>query len=193
MAYSDYGGYAYRNGKRIEDRSDFTITPEGGFGTPGIYPGFVVAAQGGNTEEWMTRPHHHVVLGDGPLFVGLHKQTSLLLYRIVDGEIVKVDLLSVKHNVPEGQICEYEGERYISFPELEDSPERRLEFESDGWKIEWVNTDEDNYYQYVRLTQPDGVVWTGFSGYGVGAGLETCGYGFSTSRRIIRLREIFPA
>jgi hypothetical protein len=29
MAYSDYGGYAYRNGKRVENRSDCTITPEG--------------------------------------------------------------------------------------------------------------------------------------------------------------------
>ena len=35
MAYSDYGGYAYRNGKRVEARSDATISPEGDvFGSP---------------------------------------------------------------------------------------------------------------------------------------------------------------
>lgn len=33
------------------------------------------------------------------------------------------------------------------------------------------------------MTQPDGVVWTGFSGYGVGAGLEDAGYGYSTEER----------
>jgi hypothetical protein len=36
MAYSDYGGYAYRNGKRVTERSDATITPDGdAYGTPG--------------------------------------------------------------------------------------------------------------------------------------------------------------
>ena len=32
MAYSDYGGYAYRNGERVRERSDYTITPDGGDG-----------------------------------------------------------------------------------------------------------------------------------------------------------------
>ena len=47
MAYSDYGGYAYRNGERVDDRSDATITPDGDtYGTPGSYPGFALLAAG---------------------------------------------------------------------------------------------------------------------------------------------------
>jgi hypothetical protein len=64
MAYSDYGGYAYRNGKRVEDRSDATISPDGDvFGSPGIWPGFAAYAAGGKDEyekrrEW---PSGHAV------------------------------------------------------------------------------------------------------------------------------------
>jgi hypothetical protein len=31
------------------------------------------------------------------------------------------------------------------------------------------------------LEQSNGTVWHGFSGYGVGAGLEDAGYGYSTN------------
>ena len=56
----------------------------------------------------------------------------------------------------------------------------------------WSAADEDNYYVYARLTQPDGNVWHGWSGYGVGAGLEDAGYGFSTADRESKLRDLWP-
>jgi len=50
-------------------------------------------------------------------------------------------------------------------------------FEIDGHLLEIYWTEEDNHYVYARLVQPDGTEWHGFSGYGVGAGLEEAGYG----------------
>jgi hypothetical protein len=35
-------------------------------------------------------------------------------------------------------------------------------------------------------------VWHGWSGYGVGAGLEDCGYGYSTEDREDVLRALWP-
>ena len=45
MAYSDYGGYAYKNGKRVVERSDAVIT-DAAQSIPGMYPGFAFVAQG---------------------------------------------------------------------------------------------------------------------------------------------------
>jgi hypothetical protein len=65
-------------------------------------------------------------------------------------------------------------------------------FEVDGWRLEVFFRIEDNHYQYAKLTQPDGNVWHGWSGYGVGAGLEYCGYGYSTEDREDVLRALWP-
>src|ERR1700761_5545867 len=84
MAYSDYGGYAYRNRERVIERSDFTMTPDGPFGVPGMYPGFAALAAGKTREEALKLheyPQGHAVLGDGPVFVCLYKQSTLRVYR----------------------------------------------------------------------------------------------------------------
>jgi hypothetical protein len=171
MAYSDYGGYAYRNGTRIEERSDATITPEGDtYGTPGSYPGFALLASGVAHDEVMKRtqwPSGHAVLGDGPVYLVLRK-TYATLYRGPEQRDFPID---------RGDCVENEVRRTI---------------ELDGCKVELIYTQEDNHYVYARLTQPDGNVWHGWSGYGVGAGLEDCGYGFSTSEREDTLAKYWP-
>ncbi len=159
MAYSDYGGYAYRNGEHVIDRSDVVLSPEGLKSTPGVWPGFVL-------DEGRNGGSHHVILGDGPIFVSLYKQSCLRVYR-----------LSEQIDLPE----------FDSDSHDENNP---FVFEVDGVKITAVFECSDNYYQYVKIEQPDGTVWTGFSGYGVGAGLEDCGYGFSTEDQAQRLAEI---
>ena len=170
MAYSDYGGYAYRNGERVEERSDATITPDGDtFGTPGCWPGFAMIAAGVPHDEVQKRiewPSGHAVLGDGPVYLVLRK-TYATLYR-----------------GPEAQDLPIGRDDY-------DADEVRRMVELDGCKVELIYTQEDNYYVYARLTQPDGNVWHGWSGYGVGAGLEDAGYGYSTSEREIMLWELF--
>lgn len=172
MAYSDYGGYAYRNGSRIEDRSDATITPEGDtYGTPGSYPGFALIAAGVPPEEVHARadwPSGHAVLGDGPIYVVLRKQWASV-YR----GPVKIHDLSRDWDA-------------------DDEEEQHLVFEVDGYKVDAILTHEDNYYVYVKLTQPDGNLWHGWSGYGVGAGLEDAGYGYSTEDREAKIKQLWP-
>ena len=61
--------------------------------------------------------------------------------------------------------------------------EETLSFIIDDYLVEAFWVQDDNYYQYARLTEPDGTIWTGWSGYGVGAGLEDGDHGYSTSKR----------
>lgn len=158
MAYSDYGGYAYRNGKRVKDRSDVTITPKGdAYGTPGSYPEFAQM-------KW---PSGHAVLGDGPVYLVLLK-TFAILYKGFEKQDLPID-----------------REDY-------DAKEVRRTIELDAYKVELVYTLEDNYYVYARLTQPDGNLWHGWSGFGVGAGLEDANCGFSTDDRESKLSTLWP-
>lgn len=180
MAYSDYGGYAYRNGIRVVERSDAVLTPEGVQSTPGQWPGWTIeAGRGGQS--------FHALLGDGPIYVGLYKQSGVHVHRLAE-RLDPVDLLrEPTPDATEG----FEGQRWIN----DDSFRSRgvpCVLEADGCTIEVHWTYEDNYYQYVRLTQPDGSVWHGWSGYGVGAGLEDCGYGYCTKDREEMLSYLWP-
>jgi len=172
MAYSYYGGYGYRNGARVEERSDCTITPDGDtYGTPGSYPGFALLAASVPHAEVVKRaewPSGHVVLGDGPVYLVLRK-TYATLYRGPEPLEPPIDR------------DDYEAETVEKTAEV------------DGVKVKLVYTQEDNYYVYAQLVQPDGNVWTGFSGFGVGAGLEDAGYGYSTDDREVTLASLFPS
>jgi hypothetical protein len=192
MAYSDYGGLAYRNGKRIEERSDAVITPEGDlYSTPGQWPGWSLYFEKGKevATEW---PSAHALLGDGPIFVGLYKQSALYFYRGFE----RVDETQYMTTKPDGSVATYIGGKtgepvpYIDTEYFSDLDEPCC-FEIDGIKIVVYWTQEDNYYQYVCLTQPDGTIWAGWSGYGVGEGFDG-DYGYSNAERDRRVRELFP-
>lgn len=172
MAYNDYGGYAYKNGKRVVERSDFTITPDGGFESPGMWPGFGAIMQGKSKEEVAKiceYPNGHAVLGDGPIFVVLYKQSSLTVYRG----------LELVENTPQN--------------DWNADADQAASFMVDACRIDVHWREEDNFYQYVRLEQPDKNVWHGWSGYGVGAGLEDSpDHPFSTPDREATLKSIWP-
>lgn len=193
MAYSDYGGYAYRNGIRIVERSDATITPDGDtFGTPGIYPGFGMLAAGLDADEVKKRiqwPHGHAVLGDCPIYVALYKQSSLSIYRLNE----RLDLLDLAGEKYPGAVTswEYKGETQTYFDTEGFDDDNPLVIEFDGYRIEAVFLYQDNYYMYVKLVQPDGVMWHGWSGYGVGAGFDG-DYGYSNSDRDSTLKCLWP-
>lgn len=179
MAYSDYGGYAYLNGKRVEDRSDATIMPDGTvWGTPGQYPGFAGVPR--------DLPNGHVVLGSCGLLVVLYKQTSVSVYRGIE----EVDLPSLVSE-ENGTVAYGGGARYINYDHYI-STDAPAVFEIDGHKLTVKWESGDNFYIYAKLEQPNGDVWTGFSGYGVGAGLEDCGYGYSTESCVAELFGLFP-
>jgi hypothetical protein len=195
MAYSDYGGYAYRNGQRVAERSDATISPDGDvFGSPGMWPGFAAYAAGGKEEyekrrEW---PSGHVVLGDGPIYVVLYKQSYVSIHRGPDG---LDELVLLKDMTPDAVATwtDKEGKthRWLNTDYFRNS-ETHCAFEVDGWLLEVFFREEDNHYQYAKLTQPDGNLWHGWSGYGVGAGLEDAGYGYSTEDREDVIRSLWP-
>lgn len=106
---------------------------------------------------------YHVILGDGPIHVCLYKQSYVGVFN--NGEEVETDF---------------------------DSDREQDHFEIDGWLVEVRYEYSDNYYVFVKVTQPDGTVWHGFSGYGIGSGLEDCGYGYSTRDREESLFNYFP-
>ena len=147
MAYSDYGGYAYKDGALVLGNSDAYVMPEGVFGSPGAVPHFEIPK---NTQDKALSGPHHAVLGDGPIFVCLYKQSTVLVY--IRGEKVKTDALQRDWDA-----------------EDEDATQVR-EFEIHDHKITAVHTYGNNYYVYAKMEQSDGVVWEGFSGYQIGAG-----------------------
>lgn len=189
MAYSDYGGFAYRNGKKIEDRSDCKINPKTVIGRPGEWPGIHNII---NKTDW---PYHHVVLGDGPIFIGLHKQSYQSIYDLSkplkDGQIEGIDIVSCLSRKEDEAISEYEGRQYINTDFFKETGKPILLAYKTN-RIEIYLTHEDNYYQYCRLEQPDGTVWCAWSGYGVGAGLDDGSYGFSSEDRDEMLIEYWP-
>jgi hypothetical protein len=160
MAYSDYGGYAYRNGVRVDERSDFTIN------------------------AMRSNSRGHAVLGDGPIYLTLYKQSSVGLYRGVE----KIDIDSTMSD-KEGVEFFEEGDCYLDSDQFI-SADKPAVMEVDGWVIEVRFTHEDNHYVYAKVTQPDGTLWHGWSGYGVGAGLE--GDGSSTRKRERMLCKFWP-
>lgn len=175
MAYSDYGGYAYRNGERVEERSDAVLTSEGIKSTPGTWPGWTLP-EGRGGESF------HVLLGDGPIHVGLYKQSSVSIFN--DGEeIPLVELVKEQHPPEALKVYAHDEEKaeYVDRDVFEDKKNLVVSVAAHTLEIFW--THDDNYYVYARLTQPDDVQWMGWSGYGVGAGLEDGDHGFCTSNR----------
>lgn len=194
MAYSDYGGYAYRNGKRVVERSDATISPNGDiYGSPGMWPGFAAFAAGGEAEynKRLNWPSGHVVLGDGPIYVVLYKQSTIHIFR-GNAELDRLELLKdMPSDAIETWTHDGETRRGLNVDHFKDT-ETPCVFEVDGFRIEVFFRIEDNHYQYAKLTQPDGNMWHGWSGYGVGAGLEDGDHGYSTQDREIAIKKLWP-
>lgn len=175
MAYSDYGGFAYKNGIKVLDRSDVAFNAGDLKSSPGSWPGWYFP-------EDQIGQSCHVILGDGPIYVGLYKQTHIFVWN----KGIEVALIDFFAN-EDVRIDEYGG---IDIDSYRDAETPAI-FEINGHKIEIYWLETDNYYQFIRLTQPDGVEWTGFSGYGVGAGLESGAHGFDTDSVEAKLFELF--
>jgi hypothetical protein len=163
MAYSDYGGYAYRNGKRMPERSDCKITPLG----------------------IVKEPEFHVIIGEKPIYICLYKQTYIS-YRDVERERDLILLVKDKD-----AIDEYLGKLYINSEKLRKA-NKPLLMDGFGYKTTVWWKEEDNIYQYIRAEHCEGTIWHGWSGYGVGAGLEDGSRGYSTKDREKTLLSIWP-
>lgn len=182
MFYNNYGGRAFRNGKHIEGRNDAFITAEGVKSTPGHWPGWAF-------EEAREDNSYHVLLGDGPIFVGLYKQATIA-FQCLDK---KIDLLETEHDIPQSCIYELEGKPYL--PLTQDffmESENPVVFKFKGYMLEiFIRLEfKEGCFIYVRLTQPDGVVWTGWNGY-TGSGHEDGNPEFSFEKHDQKLAELF--
>lgn len=185
MAYSDYGGRAYRNKEHRADREDAVLNSAGIQATPGMYPGFAGID--------MNAPRGHAILGDGPIFVTLYKQSDIKLYRAYGARrdlYEELDLLEHLNSFwcdgidAVGRYTGSDGKEHTYFnTEIFKSKEHIAVFTIDNHQIEVWFMVEDNHYMYVRLKQPDGTVWHGWSGYGVGAGFENGEYGYRNEDR----------
>jgi hypothetical protein len=115
-----------------------------------------------------------VVLGAGPVYVKMHKQCVELVTGKGDNMCLSSDRLrsTSGHSWLAYTVDEYHATLVAAHEQRE-------------------GDTESNYYVYAELREPDGTIWTGFSGFGVGAGLETIP-GFSTEARVKRLRWLFP-
>lgn len=169
MAYSDYGGYAFKNGVHIPNRSDVTISDDSNkcFNISG-----------------------HVVLGNTVMVVSLHKQQTLNVWyertRLSEKKLSEYavnlpkngfdgDYIDVKE-VMRGLVCSTLNFRFPN--------EARL-------SVLWANLD--NYYMFVRLRMPNLDVWTGWSGYGVGMGVRNEEYGTPSDAEMNkRLCQVWP-
>ena len=166
MSYADYGGFAYKNGELVEGRSDFGITPEGVVETPGTFPWMSMKEEIRNKSQY-----GHAVLGSGPVYVLLYKQSGVSL---CVQNINVIDFYSGCETDREPQEFGFHG--------------------PDGlYRISKYYVETDNYYTLSQLIEPDDTIWTGFSGYGVGPGLsESDDYGADTDYVIKLLKETFP-
>jgi hypothetical protein len=136
--YTDYGGYAYRNGFTMIDRSDCLVRKGALVGsTPGFWPG----------HRWKDiKPEEawHVVLGEGPLFLGLYKGSGLVFF---NGD----------HLSPIGDLYDYQVHRY----------------EIAGQRvIAKIEQHEGRNFLLAKMIMTNNIIWSGYSGPEVGAGIK---------------------
>lgn len=168
MALCDYGGFAYRSGRLQTQRCDTTLSS---------------AVLGKNPD----RPFdgfYHVVLGDGPLYLGLYKQTSYDTWLKRRSQPVQLDLTSRELDLSNYNL------QLDHLVELREPPQ---EFKCARHRVVIFQVEDDGeIFQYARLEQPDGVVWHGWSGYHVGKGFEDKSGTRSVERRERVLKLLFP-
>ena len=197
MAYSDYGGYAFLNGERVIERSD-AVLDEVYHTLPGSHPGISTVLQLENEgktaaeiadilERRYEVPNGHVVLGDDTIYVGLYKQDVGGVW--IDG--VKYDVANLfkdyqkeKYLTNDGWFIpsyfvgeyyedDYEGMGIVRTSGFVRALKLNFWLKDDRYELNLIWKYLDNLYVYARLKDTKvGSVWTGFSGYGVGAGLE---------------------
>lgn len=174
MSYSEYGGNGYRNGVHIVNASDAIITPElENLGEPGYNAAYGNAARTMGRDEFdaacAQAVKGHVVLGDGPILVALHKSNTITIHIQENGAFREVEPVDIADDLPEDAISEYNsGLRTIDTQYVKDKA-LLVRMTLEGHSIIWSINARPNFQQ-VQVTQPNGTVWSGFSGYEIGAG-----------------------
>lgn len=150
MAYSNWGAFVYRAGKRRRDCEDVPIfgdRSDEASAAPGarIWINLMKAKlSGGEQPPWGHT--HHAVLGDGPVrLVGYKSYPALWIAR---GD--SIDKIEIEWS-------------------WDDKQTRTGEIDGYRWTAE---PEEDPEAVSLSLVDPDGTVWTSRCGYCIGAGHE---------------------
>ena len=138
MAYGNYGGNVFRNGKRMKNHEDQTPYRE-----TELASGYQQAF--GRKEG--VNPHH-AVLGE--------KRMRLCAYKA--GPVLFLDGVEVEFETP----LDEDGDPDYYVP---------VKGDLEGYHFEWFFDDSPERVDLL-LIEPDGTLWSGFSGYGMGAGYE---------------------
>jgi hypothetical protein len=194
MGYSEYGGYGYRNGDRIKAASDAVVTPDmANAGTPGHWPGFGPVADDMGMQAFYALKERsvdgHVVIGDGPVLVALHKLTTMTVHVLENGAFTEIDLIAIGQDLPDDIVSDHgDGSLHLDRDALELLADP-LRFMIDGHLIEYRIARDPQIVQHVRLTQPDGTVWSAFCGSEIGEGHDEA----DTAPIVEKHRRIFPS
>lgn len=185
MGYGQYGGIAYRNGARVDDRSDAMIKPDmGNLGIPGCIPDPSTAGMSASDFAAIRKScvRAHVVLGDGPVLVSLNKTSWFDISVLRDGAfhaLTDQELAAAAVDLPEDLLEKDDDGEPVAPRALDrfrlgdmDGHEGVVRFGVDGHVVEYRMMRVRGYAQHARLTQPDGTVWSGFSGSEIGYGFE---------------------
>lgn len=84
----------------------------------------------------------------------------------------------------------YPGETYSATDFWIDQDTGKYGYSTTASKITIWRVQEDNNYIYARIVTPNGDVWSGYSGYGVGDEFEDGSYGYRNKDRMRTLKKL---
>lgn len=144
MAYGNWGAFVYKNGERQKSREDNTPFKEDET-QAGYWQAF------GRADTKLSP--HHASLGNGPFRLCGYKSYPEIFW---EGQSVDITPYQKGDNPgPDWSWYDSDG----------------IEGELNGYKFK-ATPSEDPEAVNLELIEPDGTVWSGKSGYGMGAGYE---------------------
>lgn len=141
---------------------------------------------GGYVYRGGVRVRNRLLMGSLSIRVELYRSSWVLIYR--NGDRLDQNQFLSEDTPPEA-FCDFGGRQELDRDYFRESGECCV-FEIDDHRLEVFFTEEDNYYIYAKLIQPDGEIWYAWNGYGVG--FEDDPYGYSSDDREETLRNLFP-
>lgn len=145
MAYGNWGAFVYKNGERQRNREDNTPYKEDET-QAGYWQAF-------GRSDTRLNPHH-ASLGSGPFRLCAYKSSPYIFW---NGQPIDDAPYQKGENAGTDKWYWYESDG--------------IEGELNGYKFK-ATPDSDPEAVNLEVTEPDGTVWTGKSGYGMGAGYE---------------------
>jgi hypothetical protein len=175
MAYSNWGAFVNKDGKRRQDREDVAVFNDDEKDVPSgarIFANLIKnrekygeGEEGIKATPWHEHSHH-AVLGDGPVRLAGYKCHPELYVMNPDGTIETKELPDICYPV-EGEL--HFGVSY--YYDKEKYPDAAAEFTDllyKDYEIKIRHFDDNKIELYMK--EPDGSVWTSTCGFEYGAG-----------------------